>query len=374
MQLSEHIADIQAGIRAGRFINEASVSQGIVLRLLQALDWPTFDTQVVWPEYSVSGRRVDYALCHPKNKPIVFVEVKQVGQSEGAERQLFEYAFHIGVPMAILTDGQEWHFFLPAEQGLYQERRVYKLDILERNIEESVIRLSRYLTFADVVSGKAIETARTDYRNVSRDRQIRTTLPLAWKKLIEEQDSLLLDLLADRVESLCGYRPDEEIVSMFLAKEAGIETPKRQEIQQQTLPVPTVTHTGDVMVRTSSRTQNREYGFILNGASHSAVNARDVMVQVFESFTERDSTFIERFAALPKHGRKRRYVAARPEELYPGRPDLAVDASYQLRSGWWIGTNASKAAIAKIIEMACEVAGVTFGSDLIVELNTGTEK
>ena len=95
MQLNEHIADIQAGIRTGRFINEASVSQGIVLRILQALDWPTYDTQVVWPEYSVSGRRVDYALCHPKNKPIVFVEVKQVGQSEGAERQLFEYAFHI---------------------------------------------------------------------------------------------------------------------------------------------------------------------------------------------------------------------------------------------------------------------------------------
>jgi len=54
----------------------------------------------------------------------VFIEVKQVGQSDGGERQLFEYAFHRGVPMAILTDGQEWHFFLPAKQGDYGDRRV----------------------------------------------------------------------------------------------------------------------------------------------------------------------------------------------------------------------------------------------------------
>jgi predicted type IV restriction endonuclease len=50
--------------------------------------------------------------------------VKQVGQSDRAERQLFEYAFHDGVPMAILTDGREWNFFLPGEQGDYGERRV----------------------------------------------------------------------------------------------------------------------------------------------------------------------------------------------------------------------------------------------------------
>lgn len=373
MKLSDHIVDIQAGIRAGRFINEASVSQGIVLRILQALDWPTFNTQVVWPEYTISGRRVDYALCHPQNKPIVFVEVKQVGQSEGAERQLFEYAFHIGVPMAILTDGQEWHFFLPAEQGLYQERRVYKLDILERNADESVERLTRYLKFADVVSGKAIDAARVDYRNVSRDRQIRTTLPIAWKKLIEEQDSLLIELLADRVESLCGYKPDEEMVSAFLAKGAEIEMPVRPS--QPSKPAVPVAHAGISNASHSApRAANGQYGFWLNGSFRPAINARDVLIQVFETFTENDPTFIERFAALPKHGRKRRYVASRPDELYPGRPDLAEEASYQLRSGWWIGTNASKAAIAKIIAMACDVAGISLGKDLTIELNTGEEK
>jgi len=191
--LKEHIENIRAGIRAGRFMNEASVSQGIVLRILNELSWPTYDTEVVSPEYSVEGRRVDYALCHPPGKPVVFIEVKQVGQSDGAERQLFEYAFHKGVPIAILTDGQEWHFFLPGGQGDYGERRVYKLDIVEREVDESASRLTRYLQYEAICSGAAVEAARSDYQNVARERQIKATLPEAWSKLVEEEDELLLE-------------------------------------------------------------------------------------------------------------------------------------------------------------------------------------
>ncbi len=186
--MKEHFLAIQDGLRAGRFINEAAVSQGIVLRILHALSWPAYDTDIVSPEYSVEGRRVDYALCHPRGKPIVFIEVKQVGQSTGADRQLFEYAFHRGVPMAILTDGQEWHFFLPGEQGDYGERRVYKLDILERDPDESVARLRRYLDYRAVCSGEAIEAAKKDYRNIARERQIQAALPKAWTKLVGEAD------------------------------------------------------------------------------------------------------------------------------------------------------------------------------------------
>ena len=171
------IEDVRSGIKMGLFANEAAVRQGIVLRLLQSLSWPTYDTQVVAPEYSVEGRRVDYALCHPPGKPVAFIEVKQVGQSDGCERQLFEYAFHKGVPMAILTDGQEWHFFLPAEQGDYRERRVYKLDIVEREIEETVTRLQRYLDYRAICSGEAMKAARADYQNVARERLLEKTLP-----------------------------------------------------------------------------------------------------------------------------------------------------------------------------------------------------
>ena len=143
--MKEDLLDIRAGIKAGRYVNEATVSQGIVQRLLHTLGWPVYDTEVVAPEYSLGGRRVDYALCHPPREPVVMVEVKQVGQSKGADRQLFEYAFHKGVPMAVLTDGQEWNFFLPTEQGDYGERQLYKLDLLERDPQEAEASLKRYL-------------------------------------------------------------------------------------------------------------------------------------------------------------------------------------------------------------------------------------
>jgi hypothetical protein len=289
--------------------------------------------------------------------------VKQVGQSEGADKQLFEYAFHLGVPMAVLTDGQEWHFYLPGEQGLYQERRVYKLDLLERNLEECEIRLKRYLDYQASCSGKALEEARRDYQGVSKDRQITLTLPMAWAKLTEEPDDLLIELVADKVESLCGYKPDPDTVASYLKngmRAAG--SPQNKPILSQP---PKVIKT---LPTSTEQTQLSPIWFCLQGHNYTARNARDVMVQIFEELARKDSKFLERFAARPKHGKKRRFIARSQVELYPGRPDLGEEHSYKLSSGWWIGTNYNRESIGKIVRMACEVAGLNYGTDLIIKL------
>lgn len=370
MGLAQDIEDIRIGIKAGRFANEASVSQGIVLRLLHALAWPTYDTRVVCPEHALSGRRVDFALCHPPGKPIAFVEVRQIGQSDGAERQLFEYAFHAGVPLAILTDGQEWNFFLPGEQGDYGERRVYKLDIVEREVGECVSRLERYLRHDAVASGAAIEAAREDYRNVAKERQILAALPVAWDRLVGDEDEMLLEIVADRVENLCGFKPDPDTVAKFL---------KTTRAGAHPIPAPT-TRTPRVPDRTVQPSPQiapaprptspipSTVGFVLEGRSHPCRNAREVLVEVFEKLSRRDPTFPERFAALPKHGRTRRYLARNAGELYPGRPDLCREHSVKLNSGWWLGTNHSRATISRIVEMAADVVGLRFGSDLTANL------
>lgn len=383
MGLAQDIEDIRAGIKSGRFANEASVSQGIVLRILNALSWPTYDTRVVCPEYSLSGRRVDYALCHPASKPIAFVEVKQIGQSDGAERQLFEYAFHAGVPMAILTDGQEWNFFLPAEQGDYGERRVYKLDIVERDVEECVSRLERYLRHDAIASGAAIDAARQDYRNVARERQIVSTLPAAWDRLVEDEDEMLLEIVADKVENLCGFKPDPDTVARFLKSRTkggpAMDAPRPQAPQprfvQPVAQVSIAPAPAPAPIQRPAATPARQgasfpssIGFVLDGQHHAGRNACDVMIQAFEALAARDATFPERFAALPKHGRTRRYLSKTPDELYPGRPDLCREHSTKLKSGWWVSTNHSRATIGRIIEMACDVVGLRFGSDLTVNL------
>lgn len=381
MGIEQEIESIRVGIRAGRFPNEASVSQGIVLRLLHALAWPTYDTQVVCPEYSLSGRRVDFALCHPPGKPIALIEVKQIGQSDGAERQLFEYAFHDGVPMAILTDGREWNFFLPGEQGDYGERRVYKLDIVERDIEECARLLERYLLHSSVASGAAIQAARDDYRNVSKNRQMLAHLPVAWAQIIAEADEMLLEIVADRVESLCGFKPEPDMVAAFLKKHVGHSAevpvvhrtatqstrPSARTSTSQAVAEPAITQPAAVPSRTSS-VHGAAIGFTLRDKFYPARNAIDTLRQVFEVLSKNDPTFPERFAGLPRHGRTRRYLALDPDELYPGRPSLVRDCSQKLSNGWWMGTNHSRQSIGQIISMACEVAQLSFGRDLVVQL------
>jgi predicted type IV restriction endonuclease len=373
MSLTTHIEDIRSGIKAGRYSNEAAVSQGIVLRLLQALGWPTYETQVVCPEFSLSGRRVDYALCHPQTKPVAFIEVKQIGQSDGAERQLFEYAFHVGVPLAILTDGQEWNFFLPAEQGDYSERRVYKLDVVERDVSESVARLERYLSYAQVSSGAAIAAAREDYKNVSRSRQMLSTLPDAWSKLVADEDELLLELLADKVESLCGFKPDVNTVARFLRENVGLRGNQQPatRLAKPVAPSPPPTAQAAVAAPRASpaaAATPTAVGYAFEGRFVACRNGREVLIAVFEALSKMDATFLERLAARPKHGRTRRYLARSAAELYPGRPDLAQEHSFKLQSGWYVGTNVSHAQIQRIIEMACEVSRVRFGKELIVNV------
>ena len=234
MTLQEHIDEIRNDLRDGAFINEASVRENIVLRVLHELGWPRYNPQVIIPEYSVGGGQVDYALCHPASKPLVFIEAKQVGKIEGAERQLFEYAFHEGVPIAILTDGREWHFFHPTGQGNYRDRRVYKLDLIERNSEESTKHLNRYLNYESIRTGEAIGAITEDYQNVSKQIQTEASLPEAWIKLVEEADEFLLDVVAEKTESLCGYRPTDEQILAFLK---SLKEPELHPREVPSLPI-----------------------------------------------------------------------------------------------------------------------------------------
>lgn len=364
--LRDVIEQIQNDLRSGRFTNEATVSQGIVLPVLYELGWPVFDTRSVAPEYALEGRRVDFALCDGSDRPKVFLEVKRVGQAEGRDRQLFEYAFHRGVPVAILTDGQEWSFYLPGEEGHYEERRVYKIDLLERDAMECDDRLTRYLGHMRVMSGETLEAARTDYRDAARLRQITATLPRAWAALLESQDALLIELLADKVEDMCGYKPDPDTCSQFLsALAAARSAPTPGRVRPVSTP-PRGTSGAAPVPRGFAQSALSQVGFSFQGSFCPARSAREVMQGVLRLLAEADQTFLDRFTAR-KHGKKRRFVARGRAELYPGRPDLA-DYSVEFVPGWWMGTNYSKRSITEIIQLACEVAGVPFGTGLRINL------
>lgn len=221
MHLELTIADIGRKLRDGRFPNEQSISQGIVLRILSDLGWDVYDTNVVWPEFSTGEGRVDFALCSPPANPKCFVEVKQPGQAEDGVKQALQYAFHAGAQFVTLTDGQTWSFYLPAEQGSYEDRRVFKLDLFERTDQESAEVLQRYLERDRLGSGEALETARKEYRNKHRRSAARQEIPAAWNEIVDRGDEQLVELLTNAVESKVGIRPVENDVLKFLAGLVG---------------------------------------------------------------------------------------------------------------------------------------------------------
>ncbi len=363
MSLETTLTDTVNRLRQGRFPNEQAISQGIVLRVLQELGWDTWDTTIVWPEFKTGEGRVDFALCHPSSQPADFIEVKQPGKAEESVRQALEYAFHKGVPFVVLTDGRTWSFYLPAEQGSYEDRRVYKLDLYERSPAEASDILRRYLEYSRVASGEALETARKEYRSRNRRSQAKATIPEAWRELIEKGNEDLVDLVANTVESKIGVRPDNDEVAEFLAglgKSIIVEAAQREIPQPARIPIRST-------VPTTGVEPTRRGKLILLGKSHNYQNAKDAMVVVLRELAKNNSSFLERCSQhSDAQGRKRRYIARSLEELYPDREDLR-EMHEALPDGWFVATNLNNVLKKTIIKLATEVAGLTFGKDVIVE-------
>ena len=218
MTLKEHIDDIRNELEHRQFTNETAVRLGIIDPLLKELGWPTSKTQVVFPEYTVERGKVDYALCHPPATPRIFIEAKQVGKLDGAERQLFEYAVHQGVRVAILTDGRKWVFFYPSGEGTYEERKVIELDLLMGDSEKNAYRLNRYLSYKSVQTGGAFVAIEEDYRNFSRQRELAQRLPEVWHKILQKKNQMLLQTVIEDTQKVCRYTPTEEEVLAFLKR------------------------------------------------------------------------------------------------------------------------------------------------------------
>lgn len=362
MSLLTALVTIIGKLEKDEFANEQAIKQGVVLQILSNLGWDTFDTKVVWPEFSVPPRRVDFALCHPPGRPAVFIEVKQLGQTGAADKQLFEYAFHEGVPLAVLTDGQTWSFYLPSGQGSYDDRRVYHLDLLERSSEEAVERLERYLQHDRIASEVAFEAAQSDYKSRSRQQQARAAIPDAWKELVDAEDSRLLELLSEATERRNGVKPATEDLIDFLGsiRFAPITASGATASHRG---MPEIPGDSSSMFPTSA-TLGPQGGswFRIDGQLHQVRNAKEVVLGVLRELERRQPGLLERCARHEEnHGRSRAYIGQRPEDLYPGRLDFAQnkDMYAQIVPGWLLMTNFSNQVKRRILGIAANVAGIS---------------
>ena len=149
-------APIRDGIARNAYPNETAVRTQIVQRILHELGWNVFDPDQVYNEYPLklgrTSRRIDLALCVKDRKPRCIVELKstdydlkEIGRSDG-DRQLFEYAFHAGAPLALLTNGVNWRLYSTHSAGTYAERLVRTLDIEAEPLDEVAAALDRSIS------------------------------------------------------------------------------------------------------------------------------------------------------------------------------------------------------------------------------------
>ncbi|MCC5989848.1 MAG: hypothetical protein JJT95_19450 [Pararhodobacter sp.] len=380
MRLEALLSRIKERLSKDQYRNEAAISTSVVLPVLRSLGWDDSDPEQIAPEFSTGRGRVDFALFGAPLRGAVFVEVKGVGRSDLGDRQLFEYAFHEGVPLCILTDGRDWSFYLPAGQGNYDERRVHRLRLDERPVEDAARILHRYLDRERVRSGDAHEDAIRDYRDLSSRREASRLIPEAWKQLVSEPEDLLIELIADQTEAMSGFRPPSaEVLDFLRGLTAG--SPKnsseergfgfgRKEAKPELIRVSNTPPNSQPEGRTAEQRRQIERGPIqyrFFGESFSARNAKDAFVDILRRIAERHPDRISAIAEAAQ-GRTRNHIARSVEQIYPERQDLASSNTAEIFDGWLVGLNIANREKVRIVRAACDATGLRLGIDVHFEL------
>ena len=145
--------------------------------------------------------------------------VKSFGeQLESHQQQLLEYCFQEGTELAALTNGRTWWLYLPLQRGNWDQRRFLTIDLESQDPAIIEQRFMEYLSQDKVISGRAVSDAENSVRSQQRAETIDKTLIEAWNQIVETPDEILVDLISETTERICGMKPEPELVKQFLSR------------------------------------------------------------------------------------------------------------------------------------------------------------
>lgn len=295
------------------YSDEAATKQGIILRILSLLGWNAFNIDEVKPEHAVAEGRVDYSL-RIEGKDRLFIEVKKAGEElDGHEEQLLAYSFKAGIRIAVLTNGFEWWFYLPLNEGSWEQRKFYMIDISQQESQDVVSKFVDFLSRDNVSNEKVIANAEEVYKSRKKEGILKETFLKAWDRLISEPDDRLIELMTNKTEELCGYKPDAELVEQFLAK----------RVTQRTEPAPQPAKSNFTSTRRNISTQTASVSggytnksisaFILNEKQYRPKSWKELLMTMCDVLRESHGNEFEKVLNLV--GRKRPYFTRNPNEL-----------------------------------------------------------
>lgn len=333
-------------------IDEATTKQIIILRLLSILGWNTYNPNEVIPEYSAGDKRVDYSLrINRQNR--VFIEVKRVGEDlELHQEQLLSYAFQEGIELAILTDGVSWWFYLPLRPGSWEQRKFFTIDIAQQSKDEVVANFTNFLSRENISSGKAIEFAESVYKSRQKKSIIKETLPKAWNKIISETDEILIDLINEVTEKLCGFKAPNEEVAKFISEHRvqltvgeGLLTPVVRKMDRQKV------YTRTKRDAFGGYTRKRLVSFNFAGKTYSARSWRDMLLEICKKLYEVHPKDFQKLLSL--RGTKKPYFTHNPNEL---RDPIRVEGT-----DVFVETNLGASSIVTLCRKTLSIFG--YGAD-----------
>jgi len=354
--LEETLKETVKHIRSDSLQNEAQVKQSVIVPILRGLDWNDTDPKEFEPESSLVNGKGDI-LYRANRGPMVLLKTKRPGSADSSvEEQLFDYAAHKEVPWLILTDGNLWNFYLSMAPRGPADRPFYRMELQrEEEIPAYTEFLDKHLRKGSILTEEARRSVENLLASEQRRRQSSGAIPKVWRSLLESQDEILLDLLAEGVAHDCGIRPELDDVKKFLSRQ--IPAIHHQQMDSDTLPP----RKGKTPVpHNAPRKKSSIIGYVLDGR-HECKSAIQTLVGVLKDFDRRDSEFMERYARKTV-GKSRRLVAQNPDDLYKNIDHEGI--TEDLGNGWYLGKNLSRNMIQAKIQIACKVAGVRFGTDL----------
>lgn len=206
--------------------NEEHVRLSLVLRILFELGWDIWNPQEVNSEFVVvpheDSTRVDLALfLQPYRKPTIFIEIKSVGKLlqnlSNIEIQVRDYNRNNTAPIAILTDGRYWRFYLSIAVGEFSSKCFEKIDLLDENksIDDLQLIFDSFLSKEALETDRAIEDAKIYHRRTEEERFMIEALPAARKDAEDDPITSLVDCFIKKCSDY-GFDISKDEATVFI--------------------------------------------------------------------------------------------------------------------------------------------------------------
>lgn len=288
--------------------NEFATRQALILPILHELGWDIWDTNQVAPEWGIGIKkkyRVDYALKHPNSKRRVYIEVKPQGTSlEKEVSQMLRYAFEDGTRVCTLTNGIDWWFYLPFEEGSPEDRRFAELNIKKDSIEQLIDEFETYLSYKSLAESDKVEQHAKQALKARRNRDnLNKELPRIWQDMLDNPPFELIEFIENRVNKLIGLRPSNEQVSCFLSGQKSIPA----NLDQASTKIDTVPKKKERKNTTKSlKKPDQPVSITLFGVRHLVKTWKDVWeVVASELYNKHTNEFTQ---VVSKSGRRKSHV------------------------------------------------------------------